>query len=69
VTNDPTYVREDIDANPEWQLAFSLSEIQNDNAPLGWGRYIWVAQCLLANYDIKRKSGAPPASEPQAEGE
>jgi hypothetical protein len=53
---DPTYIREDIDANPEWQLAFSLSEIQNDNAPLGWGRYIWVAQCLLANYDIKRKA-------------
>jgi hypothetical protein len=35
---DPTYDRGEIDANPEWQLAFSLSEIMNDNAPLGWGK-------------------------------
>lgn len=54
---DPTYVRAEIDANPAWQLAFSLSEIQNDNAPLGWGRYILVAECLLAIYEIKRKEG------------
>lgn len=52
---DPTYVQEEIDANPKWQLAFSLSEIQNDNAPIGWGKYIYVAECLLANYSIKRK--------------
>jgi hypothetical protein len=52
---DPTYVREEIDANPEWQLAFSLSEIENDNAPIGWSKYIGTAKCLLANYDIKRK--------------
>lgn len=58
--SDPTYVRTEIDANPIWQLAFSLSEIQNDAAPLGWGRYIWVAACLLANYDIRRK--VPEAS-------
>lgn len=53
--SDPTYVRKDIEANPVWQLAFSLSEIQNDNAPIGWGKYIWIAECLLANYDIKKK--------------
>lgn len=53
--NDPTYVQSEIDANPVWQLAFSLSEIQNDHAPLGWGRYIYVAECLLNNYEIKRK--------------
>lgn len=52
---DPTYQKEQIDANPVWQLAFSLSEIQNDNAPLGWGKYIWIAECLLANFDVKRK--------------
>lgn len=52
---DPTYVTEEIQANPEWELAFSLSEIDNDNAPIGWARYIPMALCLLANYDIKRK--------------
>lgn len=53
--NDPTYNREEIDANPEWQLAFSLSEIQNDNAPIGWSQYIGTARCLLDYYEIKRK--------------
>lgn len=53
--DDPTYVRTEIDAKPEWQLAFSLSEIMNDAAPIGWGNYIGTAKCLLANYDIKRK--------------
>jgi hypothetical protein len=52
--NDPTYDRELITANPEWELAFVLSEIQNDAAPIGWGKYIFAAECLLASYDIKR---------------
>ncbi len=56
---DPTYVKAEIEANPEWELAFTISEIENDNAPIGWGRYITTAKCLLAAYDIKRKpSGA-----------
>jgi hypothetical protein len=54
--SDPTYDRKAIEANPEWQLAFSLSEIENDNAPIGWSRYIGTAKCLLANYNIKRKA-------------
>ena len=53
--NDPTYAKSEINADPVWQLAFSLSEIQNDNAPIGWSKYIYVAECLLNNYDIKRK--------------
>ena len=53
---DPTYNKEQIDANPAWQLAFSISEIQNDGAPIGWGKYIYVAECLLANYEIRRKA-------------
>ncbi len=52
---DPTYVREDIEKNPEWQLAFSLSEIMNDAAPIGWNSYIWLAKCLLSNYEVKKK--------------
>lgn len=55
---DPTYVREEIAKNPEWDLAFVLSEIQNDLAPLGWSKYISTAKCLLAAFDIKRKSGS-----------
>ena len=51
---DPTYNAEEINKNPVWQLAFSLSEIQNDNAPLGWARYIFVAECLLAIYKVEK---------------
>ena len=53
--NDPTYVEDIILANPVWALAFSLSEIQNDNAPIGWSKYIFVAECLLDNYTITAK--------------
>lgn len=59
VMDDPTYDKDQIRKNPAWQLAWSLSEIQNANAPLGWGNYISPAECLLANYDIKRKKSAP----------
>ncbi len=52
---DPTYVKEDIEARPEWDLAYTLSEIQNDNAPIGWSMYVWVAECLLNHYDITPK--------------
>jgi hypothetical protein len=52
---DPTYNREAISANPEWELAFTLSEIENDNAPIGWSRYISTARTLRHHYEIKRK--------------
>jgi hypothetical protein len=52
---DPTYVKEVIDRNPVWKLAFVLSEIQNDNAPIGWGKYIRVAECLLRFFTITPK--------------
>lgn len=53
--NDPTYDKTVIAKNPAWNLAFALSEIQNDNAPIGWGKYILTAECLLSNFDIKPK--------------
>lgn len=59
---DPTYNKEQIAANPEWDLAFVLSEIQNDKAPIGWSRYILAAKCLLAAFDIKRKERPPKES-------
>ena len=55
---DPTYVTEKISANPVWQLAFLLSEILNDNAPIGWGSYIYTAERVFELYNIKRR---PPA--------
>lgn len=55
---DPTYVKAEIESNPAWELAFTISEIHNDNAPLGWGKYIFLAECLLHHYDIKRKPDA-----------
>lgn len=53
--NDPTYAAEEIEANPEWKLAFFLSEIDNDNAPIGWGRYRSMARALLARFDLTDK--------------
>lgn len=52
---DPTYVKIEIDANPVWKLAFFLSELDNDNAPIGWSKYINIAGGILAKYDITPK--------------
>ena len=54
VIKDPSYDRTQINSNPVWELAFSLSEIMNDEAPFGWVKYIATAECLLRLYDITR---------------
>lgn len=56
---DPTYDRNVIEANPEWKLAFRLSEFDNDHAPIGWFRYCSMARWLLQNFDMTEKSGEP----------
>lgn len=56
---DPTYDMERIKANPAWDLAFTLSELRNDNAPIGWGAFIPDAESLLRIYDIRRNEGHP----------
>lgn len=53
--DDPTYVKDEIQNNPIWKLAWTLSEVCNDNAPIGWGRYIREADYLLRFYDMKLK--------------
>jgi hypothetical protein len=63
--NDPTYVKTEINANPAWSLAFVMSEIMNDNAPIGWGEYIFAAKCLLSRYEIKPKT--PMAQDRESE--
>lgn len=55
---DPTYVRALIDANPTWSLAFRLSEVDNDNAPIGWARYINLASWLLATFELAERENA-----------
>lgn len=52
---DLTYNVDEIRANPIWDLAFVLSEIKNDDAPLEWSMYIPLAKTLLSIFDIKRK--------------
>jgi hypothetical protein len=49
---DPTYDREQINKHPVWRIAFGLSECLNDGAPLGWSRYIWVAEALISQGDL-----------------
>jgi len=56
---DPTYVRAQIDANPVWKLAFRLSEVDNDNAPIGWSRYTHIARWLIETFEMTEKSAAP----------
>lgn len=53
--SDPTYERDKIDADPVWRLAYDLSEIDNDNSPIGWYKYVSMARCLLDNYTMERK--------------
>lgn len=53
--NDPTYVQDEINAKPNWTLAFRLSEVHNDNAPIGWSNYIGLASWLLSNFDMTPK--------------
>lgn len=53
--SDPTYNEAEIKANPVWHLAWVLSEIRNDSAPLGWGTYIPTAEYLLNRFDISPK--------------
>jgi hypothetical protein len=54
-TDDPTYVTAEIQANPVWAFAFRLSEIDNDNAPLGWSRYLPLARWLLATFEMTER--------------
>jgi len=54
--NDPTYIKTEIEANSVWKLAFRISEFDNDNAPIGWGKYIPLARWLIANYMMTERT-------------
>lgn len=53
--NDPTYDKELIKKDPIWYTAWILSEMYNDQAPLGWSKYIGGAKELMKHLDIKCK--------------
>jgi hypothetical protein len=59
---DPTYEKDKINANPVWELAWVLSELQNDNAPIGWGRYISDAECIVAHFKDRQYPFGKPAA-------
>lgn len=44
---DPTYDKEQIRCNGEWGIAFIISEMVNNNAPIGWSKYIPLAKEML----------------------
>jgi len=48
---DPTYDKNEIQKNKTWRVAFILSELYNNSAPLGWSRYIPDANVILASLD------------------
>ena len=52
---DPTYDKKEIEKDPVWKLAFWMSEVHNDNAPIGWSKYISLADYLLDKYDLVEK--------------
>jgi hypothetical protein len=57
--DDPTYDRERIDRDPVWKLAFWMSEIDNDAAPIGWFRYVHLARALIDTFEPTKKPTTP----------
>ena len=58
MAKDPTYDVEEIKKNPVWHAAWTMSECLNDQAPLGWSRYVWVAEALM-NSGVLREGVGP----------
>lgn len=46
------YTRPDM-SNPTDRMAHYLSELHNDNAPMGWERYRMTAELLIKKFDLK----------------
>ena len=50
------FERDVIDANPVLELAWSIAQILDDDAPLRWWRHVSLAEMLLDNYNITKRS-------------
>ena len=66
---DPTYVQAEIDADPAWKVAWVLSEIFNDRAPIGWGEYIFAAEQIIAKQMEDEETDNAGLTEDQAHHE
>jgi hypothetical protein len=62
---DPTYDPDEIESNPVWQLAFSMSELDNDVAPIGWITYAPLARGILDNYHVTKKEDDLDTPDPE----
>lgn len=52
---DATYDRKEIDSDPISKRAFQISEKENDNAPIGWSKYIPRAKIEIENLEVENK--------------
>lgn len=52
---DPTYDTNEIKKNEAWHVAWVLAQIKDDDAPIGWAKWIPTAECLLATFKITPK--------------
>jgi hypothetical protein len=43
----PTHDKKLIEANGAWHIAWILCQTIDDDAPMGWGKYIPAAQKLI----------------------
>lgn len=53
---DPTYEKNRIEGDGTWHIAYILSELVNDNAPIGWGKFIPIAENAVANARKQERS-------------
>lgn len=52
---DPTYDQEKLNCNGVWHIAFIISEMVNDGAPIGWSKYIPIAEDAIKQAQEKEQ--------------
>ena len=58
---DPTYSMGEIESNGTLHIAYILSELVNDNSPIGWGKFIPIAEKAVT--EAIKKKGEPNESD------
>jgi hypothetical protein len=51
----PVYAAAEKGKNPVEDLAWLMSELHNDNAPIGWRGYIPLAAALMERFEMKER--------------
>ena len=52
---DPAVSKEQIESDPEYHIAWILSEHYNDSTPIGLCRYLGAARSILRKYAVAQK--------------